>query len=508
MKSKNLKKLLVCTMSLVMSASLLVGCKNASTAASNNEKSTATSTTSTTKKKAKYVFLFIGDGNAMPQISAAENFLGAQNDKTPNAKKLCFSTFPAQGMNTTYSSDSFITDSAASGTAIATGNKTNSGEISMATDMKTKYKTLGEIAKEKDMKVGIVTSVTINHATPAVFYSHNKSRHNYYDIGLDLVNSNFDYFAGGNINHAKEDGKEDLYKLAKDKGYTVTKTKEDFDKLNSNNKKILATSPVLDGGALPYAIDKDSNKITLAAFTKKGIDVLDNSKGFFMMVEGGKIDWACHANDAASSIYDTLAFNDSVKEALKFYDKHPDETLIVVTADHETGGLTLGFAGTGYSNFYDKLKAQKVSYVTLENKVTEYAKSHKTNAKFEDLMSYITKNFGLTTAKGKSLSLTDYELTKLKNAFNKSMKLKNAKDADAFIESYKEEEKLLYGTYDPLSVTVTHILNQKSGIAWTSYSHTGIPIPTFAKGVGEESFNGYYDNTDIFKKLNSVIDPK
>lgn len=507
MKSKKIKALLVCTVSIIMSTSLLLtGCGQSKVSGKSEEKKVVA--TKSEGKAPKYVFLFIGDGNAMPQISAAENFLGAQEGKNPEAKRLSFTKFPAQGMNTTYSSDSFITDSAASGTAIATGNKTNSGEISMATDKKTKYKSIAEMAKEKGMKVGIVSSVTINHATPAVFYAHNESRHNYYDLGKDLIKSDFDYFAGGDIHHAKEDGKENLYDLAKKEGYTVTNTKQDLDKLTNKSKKVLATSDSLAGGALPYAIDKDKNKITLSDFTKKGIEVLDNDKGFFMMVEGGKIDWACHANDAATSIYETLAFDDSVKEAIEFYNKHPKETLIVVTADHETGGLTLGFAGTGYSNFYDKLKSQKVSYETLEEKVTEYAKSHKDNGKFEDMMVYITENFGLTTEKGKDLSLSDFELKQLKDAFNMSMKYKNAEDKKAFQKGYSQDQNLLYGTYDPLSVTVTHILNQKAGVSWTSYSHTGVPIPTFAKGIGETSFNGYYDNTDIFAKLKTIMNVK
>jgi alkaline phosphatase len=131
----------------------------------------------------------------------------------------------------------------------------------------------------------------------------------------------------------------------------------------------------LTDNSLPYSINKDIEKISLADFIKKGIEVLDNKNGFFMMVEGGKIDWACHANDAATCIAETIAFDDAVKEAIKFYNSHKEETLIVVTGDHETGGMSLGFAGTGYSNSYSVLDAQKVSYEALQNKVLEYKKS-------------------------------------------------------------------------------------------------------------------------------------
>lgn len=480
------------------------------TGCANSTKSTATNSQQVSiDKKAKYVFLFIGDGNAMPQINMAENFLGAQKGGNPEASRLSFTKFPAQGMNTTYSENSFITDSAAAGTAIATGKKTDSGVISMGSDKKTSYKTVAELAKEQGMKVGIVSSVSIDHATPAVFYAHTETRKNYYDIDLALGKSGFDYFGGGAMKKptGPDKNQPSAYDAAKKEGYKIVNTKEDFDKLAKGAGKVMAYSPVLDGDkALPYAIDKDQNVITLADFTKKGIELLDNENGFFMMVEGGKIDWACHANDAAASIYDTLAFDDAVKEAIKFYNEHKDETLIVVTGDHETGGLTLGFAGTGYSNFYDKLKNQKVSYDTFQGKVKKYAEEHKDNAKFEDLMAEITKDFGLTTDKNnEEMGLTDYEIKKLQDAFKLSMKAQNSEDPYAFAKTYNDEQKLLYGNYDPLTVTVTHILNQKAGLAWTSYSHTGVPVPTFAQGVQEQLFNGYYDNTDIFTKLKDAI---
>jgi len=457
------------------------------------------------QKNPKYVFLFIGDGNAMAQINAAENFLGSEKGKNPYSEKLSFSKFQAQGMTTTYSSDSFITDSAAAGTAIATGHKTNSGEISMSPDKKISYKTIAELAKEQGKKVGIVTTTTINHATPAVFYAHNESRRNYYNIGVQLAKSNFDYFAGGAIskNKGRKGDQIDVYKIAEKEGYKIVNKKNVFEKLTAKDGKILATSPILDNdGSIPYSIDQDENVINLADFTRKGIELLDNDKGFFMMVEGGKIDWACHANDAASSIYETLAFDAAVQEAIKFYRKHPHETLIVVTGDHETGGLALGFAGTGYSNFYEKIKNQKISYYKFTSMLNDYFKEKGNDVKFADVMNMITENFGLNADKNDiEMGLSNYELQQLKDAFQ-------IRREDKALRRYSDKQELLYGGYDPITVTVTHILNQKSGIAWTSYSHTGIPVPTFAQGQYSQLFNGYYDNTEIFNKLKEAMNIK
>lgn len=464
------------------------------------------------KRNPKYVFLFIGDGNAMPQINAAENYLSAKdgNGNKPNAykikeNKLSFTRFPVMGMTTTYAADTFITDSASAGTAISTGNKTDDGVISMGSDRKTSYKTIAEIVRESGKKVGIVSSVSIDHATPAVFYAHNKTRKNYYEIAMNMPRSDFNYFAGGGLKEpiGKNKDKPHVHEEAKKLGYKIVKTKEDFNKLSNKEEKIIAESPVLDKEqALPYEVDNSKDGITLKEFTKKGIEVLNNEKGFFMMVEGGKIDWACHANDATTSIKDTIAFDESVKVAIEFYEKYPEDTLIVVTADHETGGLTQGFAGTGYDNYYDLLYNQKVSYDKFDNIVKNYSEEKKENAKFEEFMPNITKNFGLTTeGTDERLKLKDHELKQLKYAFHMSMK-------DEKSRKLNSQEKLLYGSYDPLTVTITHILNQKAGIGWTSYAHTGVPVPTFAKGQGEELFNGYYDNTDIFYKLKIALNLK
>lgn len=478
------------------------------------------SSQATAAQSAKYVFMFIGDGMALPQINAAEVYLQAVNDGKPGLQKLRLAQMPAQGLTTTYSANAFITDSAAAATALACGYKTNSGVIAMDPSKKMSYKSIAEMAKEKGMKVGIVSSVSIDHATPACFYSHEPTRKNYYEIGMALATSDFDYFAGGGLKKPtgpKKD-KESAYEVARKNGFTVTRSVEEFQALKPGVGKVFAVSPKLDGDkALDYKID--GQPITLADFTEKGIELLDNPRGFFMMVEGGKIDWACHANDAGAAIQDTLAFDDAVAKALDFARQYPNDTLIVVTGDHECGGLTIGFAGTQYDSFFSVLADQKMSYIGFDKVLAGYReKTPADKADMKDLAPVVQDAFGLLVlsdeekstltkmadlgdkeARAKlGMSLSDLELVQLNEAFIRSM-------LGEQVHAEDEYTYLMYGGYEPFTVALTHVLNHKAGLAWTSYSHTGVPVPTFAQGVGATLFQGYYDNTDVAKKVMEVM---
>ena len=238
--------------------------------------------------------------------------------------------------------------------------------------------------------------------------------------------------------------------------------------------------------------------MSLSDYVKKGIEVLDNDKGFFMMCEGGKIDWACHANDAASTIQDTIAMADAVQVAIDFAKKHADETLILVTGDHETGGLTIGFAGTDYDTYLSLLDSQKISFQKFDDEYIVKYKENKTS--FDDVMKDVEALFGLKSAGDASdkMVLTEYELGLLKTAYEKAVNEKSTGMAE-------QAEYVAYGEYNPLSVTITHILNNKSGVSFTSYSHTGLPVAVFADGVNSDEFKGYYDNTDIYKKLATML---
>ncbi len=458
----------------------------------------------------KYVFFFIGDGMSYPQIQAASDYLGAvaqnrSSDILTGNKYLEFMKFPVAGSAVTYDSTSFCPDSASTATSLSTGYKTYSGTINMDETATVAYETITEKLKEQlGYKIGIISTVNLNHATPAAYYSHQASRNNYYEIGLEMISSNFEYFAGGALKNVTGNDKtkpqEDLYELAQKSGYKVIKTQAEADKLTAaDGKAILIGETLADSDSLSYANDVKTGEWELKDYVKKGIEVLDNDKGFFMMVEGGKIDWACHANDAGSTIADTIALDEAVDEALDFYNSHPSETLIIVTGDHETGGLTIGYAGTDYDTYLTNLTNQKLSYAKFD---TDYVKKYKENkTPFNEVLADIKENFGLVTdssaASNPKLVLTTYEYDLLKAAYDKTM--------SASSSGRNQEEYILYGTYEPLTVTITHLLNNKSGISFSSYAHTGLPVGVFAKGEGATLFEGYYDNTEIYDNLANLL---
>lgn len=455
----------------------------------------------------KYVFLFIGDGMSYPQFQAAADYLGANADTNNDDildgdQKLNFMQFDVAGSAVTYDSSSFCPDSASTATSIATGYKTYSGTINMDETGTTAYETIAEqLHEQAGWKVGIISSVNINHATPAAFYAHQASRNNYYEIGTELVASNFEYFAGGAVKKAtgNDDDQTSVYDLATEAGYTVAMTQAEAEAVTAENEKVLIIDEHLaDSDAMGYEMDRKDGSWALADYVEKGIEVLDNETGFFMMCEGGKIDWACHANDAGATVTDTVALADAVQVAIDFAAEHPEETLILVTGDHETGGLTIGYAGTDYSTYLTNLNNQKISYAQFDE---QYVASYKENGTtFEDAMKDVETLFGLkmTGEEDDTLVLTESEVSKLEAAYTLSM-------SDYSVEDYTQDEYVMYGSYNPFSVTVTHILNNKSGIDFSSYAHTGLPVAVFAQGIGAEQFGGYYDNTDIYNKLAAML---
>lgn len=466
----------------------------------------------TGKGTPKYVFVFIGDGMSYPQIQSAAYYTGkdaagivdvvkkSENPSdSPEMKALSFYQFPIAGSASTYDATSFAPDSASTATSIFTGYKTHSSSINVDITKKIKYRTIAEqLRDQKKYKIGVISTVNLNHATPAATYAHQASRKSNYPIGQELVSSNFEYFAGGALMDPQDKNKDktSIYDLAKNAGYKVCFDQKSAAALKNGDKALVIAETLADSDSMSYDNDRKEGEWALRDYVRKGIEVLDNKTGFFMMVEGGKVDWACHANDARSSIADTLALSEAVEEAISFYNKHPKETLILVTADHETGGLTIGYAGTDYNLFFRTLDNQKISYAKFDS---DYVSAYKKNGtSFEAVMKDVEKLFGLKmpgadgSNKNGGLVLTDYELSRIKTAYEKT--IKNDKNRS-------QMEYDIYGTYEPLTITITHILNAKSGLGWTSNSHTGLPVPVFALGAGQEEFKGFYDNTEIYKKL-------
>ncbi len=457
---------------------------------------TPTATTPPPAPVAKYVFLFIGDGYSIATRNATEVYMAATTGQELGGYKLTQSLLPSQGLTTTYSLNSVITDSAAAATALATGNKTDNGVLSMDSSGTVSYQSVATYARDAGMKVGIVTTTSIDHATPAAFYAHAAGRSDYYGIALDMVSAGFDYYSGGPPTTLDGDSG-NIYDLAAAAGYTIADTPAEFAALAPGDGKVMAFNSVLNLGelgvnSLPYEIDRASDDISLAQYTAKAIELLDNYNGFFIMVEGGKIDWASHANDAASAIYEVLAFDAAIDEAVAFYNAHPDDTLVVVAADHECGGITNGFAATGYDSYYDILQSQGLSYWDFGLDLAALL-ADQPDATLDDLYPLIQQSFGLEAGTESDMAFSDNDIVLLETALAyQKMGFGRFGDPECIANFYY---------YDPITVVCTHVLNNKAGIGWTSFSHTGGPTPIAAVGVLSELFEGLFDNTEVFTKV-------
>jgi len=430
--------------------------------------------------KPKYIILFIGDGMSVPQRMVAETY-SLQSGRG----RLAINAMPMQGTTTTNSSNAIITDSAAAATAIACGEKTVNGRLGLDPTGERRLQSVAELAKERGKKVGIITSVTINHATPAGFYAHRKSRGELYGIGLDLVASGFDFFGGGGLadmfnDQKAKDYQGNIYELAEKAGYKVIREdKAAFEALQPGMGKVFVVGKE---GTLPYMIDYDASTFELSELTAKAIAMLEDSPtGFFLMVESGKIDYAGHANDAAANLKEVLVLDKSVKCALDFQAKHPDETLVVVTGDHETGAMSMGFAGTGGQLRLQLLDNQKCSVGVFDEKLKAAQKNNE-NFSFEDAKAMLTEYFGFDFTNQKS-----------------PMFVKE--------ETVKKMEQAFKGELDKttLPAVARQTISGLAGVSWASGGHSALPVLTTAKGVGAEIFEGSLDNTDISKKLKELL---
>ncbi len=295
------------------------------------------------EKQAKYIFVMIADGMGLNQVAAYESYQNYKNGTT-GEHSLRFTQFPHGGVTTTYSASNAITCSAAAGTAIASGHKTNEHYLGVDAEGE-RVTSMAETLRDEGYKVGIVTSVTINHATPSAFYGHSNNRYGYYELCSDLYNSGFEFFAGNGIRgiNGPNKDKEDADIMIARNGYDVYFGLEAFTTREEDGGKVLILPKNSKGQDAPdYDISKELNEDSTADLLQAGIDYLGDEEPFFIMCEGGDIDWGAHANMIFPLFDKISAFNDAVEVAYKFYLEHPDETLIVVTSDHDTGGLVLG----------------------------------------------------------------------------------------------------------------------------------------------------------------------
>lgn len=440
--------------------------------------------------KAKYVFYFIGDGMGVNQVNAVETYQAALEGKL-GIMPLCFPSFPYSAFVNTSSATADVTDSAAAGTALATGRKTKNGALGVLKDLETPVYSIAQWAHDAGAAVGIATSVTIDHATPASFYAHIGNRGDTYMIGQQMLATDFDFFAGSDFERPKNpDGGADLYQQAKDAGYTIVRSYKEYQKRSKKADKVILfqseEASKIDRGGLPYALDQTKDDLTLADITRAGINFLTKKQsskdGFFLMVEGGRIDWVCHANDPAF-IPEVVDMDDAVKVAYEFYQQHPDETLIVVTADHETGGFVLGRGG--YSMNLKVLSHQRMSISKLGRELHLLHDRYGEKYGWDVVQEFLKENFGFWN----QVKLSDDQTARLQRSFQR------------VIEGKGVDVKSLYQKDSEFAGTVNRVLSECAKITWGSGSHTAGYVPCFSIGVGAEELRGRLDNTEIPLKM-------
>lgn len=420
------------------------------------------------KTQLKYVFLFIGDGMGYAQVQAAADALAAQG-----LDALSFPAFPVIGSARTNNIDGDITDSAAAATALATGKKTLNGYLGLDKDGK-RLTDITEILRDGGMKIGILTTVSLDHATPAGFYAHVDSRRTYATIADDLFASGFDYFAGGGFHDTP-----DAADHAAENGYALIPSFEEAPAVTQ--EKLILSSDLIFGdyGVLP-AIDGGMRADWLKKATDLAISRLTNPNGFFMMVEGGRIDYFCHYNDAASFVAELLDFNKAVQSAMDFYNSHPTETLIVVTADHETGNISFTDGDRA------ALLRQTISSDQCDDTLVAECVSAQTP--FDTALPLFAAAFGLD-------NLTKEETAYLQEAYQHTLK-------DDLTNKKSGEE---YGEYDPITSACAKLVAARAGLVFGSSDHTGKDVPVYAIGVGSEFFTGTYENTGLHDAILKAV---
>ena len=443
----------------------------------------------------KYVFYFIGDGMGSNQVLGAEMYRSALQGEPLGRVQTLMTTFPYSGSASSYSKSNGITDSAAAGTCLATGQKTKNGMLGLGPDS-ARLTTIAEELKAQGWGIGIMTTVAIDHATPGAFYGHVKKRSMYYEIGQQLSESGFDFFGGAGFHYPQ--GKKDnetinLYRLAEERGYTVVHGAEEVASLqDSAISKMILVQATDDQGAkhgdnLSYAIDRKEGDLTLRQIVSTAIPFLAaRHERFFMMVEGGMIDYACHGDDAATAFGEVWDMDEAMREAYAFYEQHPDETLIIVTADHETGGLALG--NSDYTLHLDLLQHQQCSAWILSDLFSQLFKE-KRKPSWEDVKRIYKEQLGFWD----KVEITAAEDAELKTLF-KSARAKKSKDT-----------KTMYKTINALGDAGIALLNKKAHIGWTTRAHSAHVVPIFAIGPGAEIFSGWHDNTEIVPLIKEAV---
>ena len=436
-----------------------------------------------TAQSPRYIFYFIGDGMGMGPVMSALNYKRAVH---PEQKPMVMTSFPVVGFCQTWSASTPVTDSAAAGTALSTGAKTRNGMLGMDADT-VSVTSIARYLKDDGWGIGILTTVAPDDATPGSFYAHVPARSMFYDIDIQAANSGYDFIAGSSWRGAtdKNGNPTDVMEMFEANGYRTVYGPRGITQIHDAEKVVLLGDPAtnLNNNDVSFTIDSVPGALSLPEMTVAALQHLQkvSPERFFMMVEGGNIDHALHGNDGGAATKEVINFDEAVAVAYEFYLSHPDETLIVITADHDTGGLTVGNRTLHYDakvNFIDSQRISKDRFSDFCKKMLEDGKEVMT---WEQMKQFLTDNLGFW----KTVPVTDEQTARLRDLYRNMIAGKGTDD------------KTLYGTYADFSVMVFSIFNDAAGFGFTTSSHTGNPVPVFAVGTGAENFRSLNNNIDI-----------
>ena len=435
----------------------------------------------------KYIFYFIGDGMGMGHVLASQTY---NRMVLGNEDPLLMMQFPYNGVITTYSASSPVTDSAAAGTALSSGHKTKNGMLGMNADSVAVESVAAQLF-EKGYGVGLVTSVPPDDATPGAFYAHVPNRNMYYDITVQAAKSGYQFLGGSKLRGTKDKqgNPNDLFEVLKQ--YNVDYVQGIDAARASTSERILLVNPQgIDTYQIGYTIDSIPGALNLPEMTEVCLSHLEKwcPEKFFMMVEGGNIDYAGHSNDGGAAIKETINFNEALKVAYDFYNIHPEETLIIVTADHDTGGLSIGSKFTGYNMKPQYIDYQKISKDRFNDECEAILRSRRIFT-WEDMQDMLKEQLGFWNG----VPLTESQTEMLKEKFTKTFDMRNS-----------EDQKTLYQNFDEFSTAVFNVFNEVCGIGWVTYNHQGNYVPVYAIGVDADKFAGIHDNTNIPEIIRSI----
>ena len=437
----------------------------------------------------KYIFYYIGDGMGMGPVMAAQNY---NRMVRGNAEPLTMMQFPTVAWCQTWSASNTTTDSAAAGTALSTGHKTRNGMLGMDADT-TAVTSVATVLHNAGWGVGITTSVSADDATPGAFYAHVPNRGMSYEIDLEAAKSGYEFLAGAGLRGLAGDKHDDVVKAFAENGVQLVYGPEGIGQIDSRRVCLLnsETGNVWNVG---YTIDSVAGTLTLPVIAQTCLDHLMkySPDKFFMMVEGGNIDHALHANDGGAAVKEILNFDEALAIAYEFYKQHPDETLIVVTADHDTGGMAMGNNTVKYSSSFGNIDYQRKSKEAFNQECKAMLRDRRTYT-WDDMRQKIAEDFGLFT----QIPVNEKQEKKLKEQFTKTFEMRNS-----------EDQKTLYANFDAFAVAVASLFNELTGYGFTTNSHTGNPVPLFAVGVGSELFRGFNNNTDIAPTILKLVEGK